>query len=76
MLATFTFKNDNDFDVKDVAVQCDHSANSGTVIDRNTRTIYEVVKAHSTKTVRGFNMGFINSQAASTACGVIAVSRL
>lgn len=68
--ATFTLKNNNIFDVKDIEVRCDHTAKSGTVIDHNIRTIYEIVKAHGTKTVRDFNMGFINSQAVATQCQV------
>ena len=49
MIATFTFQNTNAFDVKDVEVTCEHFANSGTFIDRNVRTIYEVIKAKSSK---------------------------
>lgn len=70
MLANFTFKNNNDFAVKDLTVTCNHHANSGTVIDSNTRTIYEMIKPKATKAVRNFNMGFINSQAASSGCHI------
>src|SRR3984893_6941382 len=63
MLADFVFKNDNDFPVKDLTVECIHSAPSGTKIDENTRTIYEVFPAKGTKSILTFNMGFIHSQA-------------
>jgi hypothetical protein len=39
MIADFTFRNGNPFYVKDLKVLCVHTAPSGTVIDRNTRTI-------------------------------------
>ena len=70
MTATFTIQNSSDYDIKDIAVKCEHTAASGTRIDSNARTIFEVFSARSTKTIRGFNMGFIHTQARSTSCGV------
>jgi len=73
MVATFTIRNNSPDDVKDIEIGCEHSAPSGTVIDRNTRTIYEVVKAHATRTFADFNMGFIHSQAARSGCKILTV---
>ncbi len=70
MEANFTVHNENDFAVKDVEVRCVSSAPSGTVIDSNTRTIYERFEAGKVKRVAKFNMGFINSQATSTSCSI------
>jgi hypothetical protein len=70
MLADFVFKNDNDFPVKDLTVECIHSAPSGTKIDQNTRTIYEVFPAKRTKSILKFNMGFIHSQAERSLCHI------
>jgi type 1 fimbria pilin len=70
MMANFTINNPSDHSFKDFEIRCDHSAKSGTHIDSNTRTIYEVVKAHSKRTFRNFNMGFIHSQAASSSCRI------
>jgi len=70
-LATFTFENKGPTDVKDIEVTCTHYGASGTAIDTNTRTIYEIVKAKSSKTVRAFNMGFVHSQAASSSCRIV-----
>jgi hypothetical protein len=70
MTAAFTIKNDGDEDVKDIEIKFVHSAPSGTVIDSNTRTIYEIVPAHKSRTFRNFDMGFINSQASSSSCGI------
>lgn len=71
MLANFTVTNKSDYQFKDFTVKCIHSAASGTVIDRNTQTIYDIVKAHSTKKFREVNMGFIHSQATSSSCKII-----
>jgi hypothetical protein len=68
MMANFTIQDNSDTAIKDIEIRCDHSAPSGTVIDSNTRTIYEIVKAHSKRTFKNFNMGFIHSQAASSSC--------
>ena len=70
MTATFTFQNDNEIAVKDVEVRCDHTAPSGTPIDSNSRTIYEIFKPKSRRTIKEFNMGFIHSQAATSSCYV------
>jgi hypothetical protein len=70
MMATITIKNDGDNPVKDIEIKCEHSAPSGTVIDSNTRTIYQVIPAHKTRTFRDFNMGFINSQVSSSSCSI------
>lgn len=70
MIANFTVKNPTKYAVKDISVTCTHSAASGTEIDSNTRTIYEMVKAKDQKRIREFNMGFIHSQAQRTRCQI------
>jgi hypothetical protein len=70
MTANFTIKNPTGVAFKDVEITCKHRAPSGTEIDSNTRTIYEVVGANSTKKIRNFDMGFIHSQAATSSCGI------
>lgn len=63
MIADILIDNQSNHDIKDIKVTCIHSAKSGTLIDSNTRTIYDVVKAKSKKKFRKFNMGLIHSQA-------------
>lgn len=70
MMANFTIRNDGDITVKDLEIQCTHSAPSGTEIDSNTRTIYEIVPPHSRRQFRNFNMGFIAEQVASSSCEI------
>jgi hypothetical protein len=74
MEADFTVKNNSNYNVKDFEIKCTHFARSGTEIDSNTRTIYDIVKAHSTKKFPNFNMGFIHPQAASSSCQIVDLS--
>ena len=70
MKANFTITNPTATPFKDFEITCKHSASSGTQIDSNVRTIYEIVKANSTWKKRDFSMGFINSQAESSSCRI------
>lgn len=70
MTANFKVHNTTDHAFKDFEVTCDHSGPSGTVMDHNTRTIYELVPAKTTKSIRNFNMGFIDSQATRSSCRI------
>jgi hypothetical protein len=67
MIADILIENQSNHDIKDIKVTCTHFAKSGTIIDSNTRTIYDVVKAKSKKKFRKFNMGLIHSQAERSA---------
>lgn len=70
MIANFTVINDGYEDVKDIEIECIHAGPSGTRIDSNKRTIYEVVPARSRKSFSGFDMGFIHSQAVKSVCTI------
>lgn len=70
MNASFVISNKNSFPVKDLRVKCTLSAPSGTIIDSNTRTIYQSIRANGQITLRDFNMGFVHSQSASASCDV------
>ena len=70
MMASFRVKNGYSRPVKDLEITCVHSAPSGTIIDRNVRTIYEVIGPGKTRRFPETNMGFIHSQASSSSCTV------
>ena len=70
MLVNLTIENPTEYSVKDVSITCTHYAPSGTEIDSNSRTVYEVVPAKGRKAIREFNMGFIHSQASTTNCEI------
>jgi hypothetical protein len=71
MLVNATIKNNGKRNVKDIQLECVHSANSGTKIDSNKQVIYETIPAGKSLSIKKFNMGFINSQAAFTGCNII-----
>ena len=75
MMATFTIKNNATFNIKDAEITCNHSSPSGTEIDMNTRTIYEVFRAGTTRTIKDFNMGFIHPQASKSSCEIVFATR-
>ncbi len=74
-LASFSLRNGNGFDLKDFALHCQFYGASRTQIGEVTTILYQAVKAHSTKPIESFNVGFINSQTASGGCEVIDAQR-
>ena len=70
MKANFTVTNPTGIAFKDVEITCRHTAPSGTEIDSNVRTIYEVVGANSTWKKQDFDMGFIHSQVQRSSCSI------
>jgi uncharacterized OB-fold protein len=70
MHADFTIKNESNYNIKDFEITCRHFSRSGTQIDSNTRTIYDIVKAHSQKQFNDFDMGFIHSQVNTSTCTI------
>lgn len=76
MEADFTVKNPTSYGFKDFKIKCRHAAASGTDIDSNTITLYEVVSPNSTRKFRKVNMGFIHGQAASSGCRITDLTAL
>lgn len=74
MEADFTISNGAPVDVKDITIRCEHSGPSGTVMDSNTRTIYEVIRAGEVRRFENFKMGFINSQATRSSAMIKSVA--
>jgi hypothetical protein len=70
VLWTFTIKNDNELSIKDITVTCDYDAPSGTPLGSSTRTIYEAIKAGSTKRVKDFSMGSLHPQVKTASCRI------
>jgi hypothetical protein len=71
MIADILIDNQSNYDIKDIKIKCTHMAKSGSIIDSNTRTIYDIVKAKSKKKFTKFNMGFIHSQAERSAIEIV-----
>src|SRR2546423_1848050 len=55
MIADFTIDNPTEYAVKDIEITCTHFGKSGTQIDSNTRTIYEMFPAKGKKIIKDFN---------------------
>lgn len=74
-ISRLKIRNDAPFAIKDLVLRCVHQGNSGTDMDRNTRTIFEIVPANDEKTIRGINMGFISSQAVTSECEITSATK-
>jgi hypothetical protein len=74
-LAKFEILNANPYSVKDLVLRCDVKAQSGTSLGSITHTIYEIVKADSTRKLPEANLGLIDSQASSLSCLVVGYSK-
>ncbi len=70
MKADFTISNNSNHNIKDIEITCTNYAKSGTQLDRNKRTIYDVINSLNSKKFEKFNMGFIHSQVDSTICNI------
>ena len=68
MEADFVIKNASDLPIKDVRIVCTHYSSSGSRIDSNSETLYQIFPAHANVTKRNVNMGFIHSQTEKTSC--------
>lgn len=76
MIANFTIKNSLPWAIKDINIQCTHSAPSGTVIDRNAKIIYDRIEGNKTKRFNAFSMGFIHNQVSSSFCKIVDIVSL
>jgi hypothetical protein len=76
MEADLRIRNTTDFDVKDLVIGCTEYAPSGTAIDHNTRTVYQIIKAGETRTLPKVNLGFVQSQATVGGCEVISYDKV
>lgn len=65
-----TVQNDSQYAVKDLEITCEHASNSGTLIDKNKKVVFELIPATTAINLKKFNMGFMHSQATSTSCAV------
>jgi hypothetical protein len=75
-LMSFTLKNDNPYDIKDFSISCSFYGNSGTKLGERFHTVYERVKAKTSRSFSSVNIGFIPSQAARGGCQVQSAIRL
>jgi hypothetical protein len=72
-LVIVTLKSTLHFEVRDIVITCDGYGNSGTKIWERETTIYEVLKAKSTRRMPEINMGIIPLQMNQAGCKVVRV---
>jgi len=75
MTASFVVHNDNRVSLRDIEVTCSSTGPSGSIIDTNARTVFEVVRDRSYLQVDKMNMGFIRAEATETKCRVTGFAR-
>ena len=73
MVANFTIKSTLQFPVRDIAVRCTGSGNSGTELGVVRQTLYEIIPPKSTKRINNINMGFIPGQMTRANCEIMSV---
>lgn len=74
VIADFKIKNKNQFDIKDLVLECVAYGQSGTALGSNKKTIFQVFPAGKVTAVKDFNMGFVSSQADTYGCSAIGYS--
>lgn len=70
MAGDFTITNKNEFSFKDLEIKCINYSKSGTELDSNTRIIYDIFEAKTSKRHTNFNMGFIHEQTSESICHI------
>ena len=73
MVADFVVKSTLQFPVRDIAVRCVGSGNSGTELGVVRQTLYEVIPAKTTKRINNISMGFIPGQMTRARCEITSV---
>lgn len=74
-LVTLTFRNSNDYAVKDIEILCSFARRDGSHLTDRRRVIHETVKRKSRKTFARMHVGFINVNANQAKCSLVSASR-
>lgn len=75
-LVTLTFRNSNDYAVKDIEIFCSFTRRDGRHLTDRRRVIHETVNRKSRKTFARMHVGFINVNANRAKCSVVSASRV
>lgn len=70
MMVSLTIVNGSDRGVKDLRLECDYDAPSGTRLGTARKVVYESIPAGGRKALKEVNMGFIDTQASKAGCRV------
>jgi hypothetical protein len=75
-LVTFTLRNDNPYAVKDVEIACAFSRRDGSHLTDRTRVVPGQVGMKSRKTFAAVHVGFVNVNASTAKCALVAASKI
>jgi len=76
-LVTFTLRNNNDYAVKDIEIACAFSRRDGSHLTERKRVIPDaVVDMRSRRTFARMHVGFVNINATTAKCALVAASRV
>ncbi|GAU87017.1 hypothetical protein BIWAKO_06970 [Bosea sp. BIWAKO-01] len=70
MLADLRVKNDNEFGVKDIRVECTTAGASGTALSSPSTVVYDTVPAGKAKLFRRVHLGSVNRQSKTAGCAI------
>lgn len=74
-LVTFTLRNDNDHDVRDLEIACTFLRRDGSPLTERSRRLPEVVGMKSRRTFAGISFGVVNINADQARCRLVAARR-
>jgi len=71
-LITFTLRNSNDYPVRDIEISCAFKRRDGSHLTDRTRTIHDIVNTKSRRTFARMHVGFVNINADTAKCSLVA----
>ena len=71
-MVTFTLRNSNDYPVRDIEISCAFNRRDGSHLTDRTRTIHDIVNMKSRKTFARMHVGFVNVNADTAKCSLVA----
>jgi hypothetical protein len=71
-MVTFTLRNSNDYPVRDIEISCAFNRRDGSHLTDRTRIIHDIVNMKSRKTFARMHVGFVNINADTAKCSLVA----
>ncbi|UFZ06378.1 hypothetical protein LQG66_08815 [Bradyrhizobium ontarionense] len=75
-LVTFTVRNANQFAVRDVEISCAFSRRDGSHVTDRRRLVSGEVRSRSRKTFAAVHVGFVNVNASTAKCALVAAAKI
>lgn len=75
-LVTFTLRNANAFAVKDVEISCAFNRRDGSHVTDRRRLVPGEVRSRSRKTFAAVHVGFVNVNASTAKCALVAAAKI